>query len=400
MVTVAVVVFTIHKRRRSRNFLKDPEEPTPREEITSKRVPIHKIMSGDVDMPTEEEFETLFRFTDDLTSRLTQYQGKRNDGKEGRNVNSRALPFDFNRVKLRNVSDGNDYLNASWIISNTEDATYDEIVYSDYMPYEKIDFIVGQTPLPNTIRHHYQMLHENRVDMEICIHFGLDTKPLAPGKVYHTGNLSRRVLTSIQIAKNLIMTEMEFFDTTSSQTQYKHPITLFELTAFPRQKLDDASDINTILESICLIRKHIRRDSKNVRIMVHDSDGGICGAACVIALYDLLQCVDECLTEKNEIKQFASNVEVFREINKLRHVRAHMVDKFGTYKMIYQCLSYYGKNKTYFDRIGLKSKDTCDEKDTRPVAVNTPPTKEHMVDDLPRDDFPEGVYFTEDIYVN
>ena len=357
-------------------------------------------MTGDVEMPTEEEFEKLFRFEDDVTSRLTQYQGKRNDGKDGSNLNSRALPFDFNRVKLRNASDGNDYFNASWIISNTEDSTHDEIIYSDYIPYAKIDFIVGQKPLRSTLLHHYQMLQENKVDVEVYIHFGSNTKPFVPGKVYHTGNLSRRVLTSNQIGKNLIMTEMEFFDTTSSKTQFKHPMTLFELTGFPKQEIDDVSDVKVILESICLIRKHIKGGSTNMRIMAHDPDGGISGAACVIALYNYLQGVDEGLNENNEIKKSASDVEVFRETNKLRHVRANMVDNFGTYKIIYQCLSYYGQNKTHFDRIKPTAQGSYREKGGSAVIANAGPSSQPDVNDLPREDFPDDIYFTEEIYVN
>ena len=445
-----VAVFIIYKRRSFTNFSREQDEPITQGEIAtkSKRVPLRKIMAGDVEMPPKEEFEKLFRFQDNVTSRLTQYQGKRNDGKDGRNLNSRALPFDCNRVELKNPVDGNDYVNASWIKSNTEDSTYDEIVYSDYIPYAKIDFIVGQKPLPNTLLHHYQMLHENKVDIEIYIHYGTNRKPLIPGKVYHTGNLSRRVFTSTQIGENLIMTEMEFFDTTSSKTQFKHPMTLFELTGFPKQELDDVSDVNAILESICLIRKHIKGDSKNMTIMVHDPDGGISGAACVIALYNLLQNVDEGLNEKNEIKKSASDVEVFREINKLRHVRGNMVDNFGTYQMIHQCLSYYGKNKAHFDRIkpkapiaevdkiyrqsnriltlisnkmaknqaknftarsllkypisaiGTKAKESSHEKGGGPVIVNTGHSSQPDVNDFPRENLPDDIYFTEDIYVN
>ena len=119
----AVAAFVIHKRRNSISSSKDPEEPSPKGAIaaSTKRVPIHKIMAGDVDMPAKDEFEKLFRFKDDVTSRLTQYQGKRNDG---RNVSSRAVPFDYNRVKLRNATDGNDYFNGSWIISNTENSPF------------------------------------------------------------------------------------------------------------------------------------------------------------------------------------------------------------------------------------------------------------------------------------
>ena len=196
------------------------------------------------------------------------------------------------------------------------------------------------------------------------------------------------------------MTEMELFDTTSSKTQFKHPMTLFELTGFPKQEIDDVNDVKAILESICLIRKHIKGDSTNMRIMVHDPDGGLSGAACVIALYNLLQCVDEGLNEKNEIKKSASDVEVFLEINKLRHARANMVDSFGTYKMIYQCLSYYGQNKAHFDGIKPISQRAFQETGGGDVIVNTSIATDPVVNNLLTDDLPAGIYFTEDIYVN
>ena len=104
--------------------------------------------------------------------------------------------------------------------------------------------------------------------------------------------------------------------------------------------IHNEKEVNQLLESICLIRRHVKTDSKGMTIMVHDMDGGISGAACVIALYNLLQSVDECLNEKNEIKKSANDVEVFREVNKLRKMRANMIDTFGAYKMLYQCLGW------------------------------------------------------------
>ena len=306
----------------------------------------------------------------------------------------------ISQENVMNASDGNDYFNASWIISNTEDSAYDEIVYSDYIPYAKIEFIVGQKPFPKTLLHHYQMLHEHKVNMEISIQFGVDAKPLVPGKVYYTGKLSRRILTTTRLGKNLIMTELEFFDATSSNTQFTHPMTLFEITGFPEQQLDDVSDINAILESICLIRKCIKVDSNGMRIMAHDPNGGISGAACVIALYSLLQSVDECINEKNEIKKFATDVDVFEVVNKLRHARANMVDDFETYKMIHQCLSYYGKNKTQFDGIKPISQRAFQEIGGGDVIVDTSIATEPVVNNLLTDDLPAGIYFTEDIYVN
>ena len=196
------------------------------------------------------------------------------------------------------------------------------------------------------------------------------------------------------------MTEMEFFDTTSSTTQFKHPMTLFELTGFPKEELGDVSDVNAILESICLIRKHIKGDSTNIKIMVHDPDGGVSGAACVIVLYGLLQCVDESINENNEVKKSATDVEVFQEVNKLRHVRANMIDKYENYKMLYQCLSWYGQNKALFDQLKPKNQAASRQRPNDDVVTNTTPAINTIVNNSRRDNFEDDIYFTGHTYVN
>ena len=392
------------KRKKCGDRSKDPEVPVlPTTNPTSTtRIPIHKIMEGNVELPKKEEFEKLLRFKDTVGSKLTQFQGQRNNGEDGRNLNIRALPFDSNRVKLKNSLDNNDYVNATWLISQSEDPTYDSVDYSEYIPYVNIKFIIGQHPKTNTIRHHYQMLHENLVSMEIRIGRAVNEKPLIPGKVHHTENLSRRVLKMTQISPNLIKIDLELFDTTTSSTQYKHPITLFEVMGHPEDDLNDLKETNDLLESICLIRKHIKGVSNSMTIMVSDADGGINGAANFIALYNLLQGVDEGLTKNNAVKKFAPDLDIFREVNHLRRVRANMVDTFKNYKLLHQAVSWYGQNKAHFDQIQLKNFCISQETGEKKVIMgtNTPPASETSDNNLREEEYPDDVYFTEDIYVN
>ena len=94
----------------------------------------------------------------------------------------------------------------------------------------------------------------------------------------------------------------------------------------------------------------------SLRIMTHDSHGGISGAAVFMVLYDLLQRVDDAFTSNNQIKKSMSKddsekINVFNAVNELRKDRAKMVNSYANYKLIFMCLNHYGKNKSSFDNI-------------------------------------------------
>ena len=114
---------------------------------SSRDVPISAIASGNVCLPSEEEFGKLVTFTENIGQRYTTSQGERYNKSFGFNLNRNVLPFDHNRVKLRNPIDHCDYVNATWISRIVEDEpTYDQLIYSSYVPYDNINFIIGQDP--------------------------------------------------------------------------------------------------------------------------------------------------------------------------------------------------------------------------------------------------------------
>ena len=86
-------------------------------------------------MPDEDEFKRLFEYEDKIESKLSTYQGKRNNDRMDSNMKDSILPYDHNRIKLRNLVDGSDYINASLISSlrRSEEPSYDEILYSSYV---------------------------------------------------------------------------------------------------------------------------------------------------------------------------------------------------------------------------------------------------------------------------
>ena len=104
------------------------------------------ILKGEVKLPEVDEFEKLFKYEDRIESRLTTYQGKRHRNLNG--LNPSIVPYDNNRIKLKKLVDGNDYVNASYISPVVEDSNYDMIIYSEYVPSHQIKFMVGQDPTP------------------------------------------------------------------------------------------------------------------------------------------------------------------------------------------------------------------------------------------------------------
>ena len=78
------------------------------------------------------------------------------------------LPYNHNRVKLKEPINSMDYINASWITTSTRRETNDDIPTS-YSSCSNISFIASQGPLPSSCVHHLQMIHEQKVDIVIML---------------------------------------------------------------------------------------------------------------------------------------------------------------------------------------------------------------------------------------
>ena len=66
--------------------------------LLSPKIPISRIMDANVHLPEQEEFDSLFKYKDNITSKLTTYQGSRNNDNPGLNQNKNILPYDHNRI--------------------------------------------------------------------------------------------------------------------------------------------------------------------------------------------------------------------------------------------------------------------------------------------------------------
>ena len=333
--------------------------------IKSRRISLSDVINGRIDPPpSAKEFNDLVTFQDDdLGQRLTRYQGKRFNKLGSLNLVPTVLPFDHNRVTLRNPIDGYDYVNASLISQATsDDPSYDEVLYSSTMPFSKMKVIVGQDPLSHTLQHHWALLHENAVDLVI----NFNKNSLKNGKVYRFGDVSVRVLNERKVSAFLSVTDIKLINISTPGNQYMHDIKVYHVLGWPEETTMSDEQINGIVSALVLLRKEIKAEMDNAKIMLHDSKGGIGPSAVVVALLQLFEQIDDNLTEQNTLKKSAEKLDIFDTVNKLRMDRADMVSTFESYKLIYQCVEHYGNQRLVFQK--MKSNDTS----KTPACVSAP----------------------------
>ena len=345
-------------------------------------VPILGIFEGKFDMPTENEFERLFQYQDKLESKLSTYQGKRNNDKMGSNTKATIIPYDHNRIKLKNLIDGSDYINASLISSlrRSEEPSYDEIIYSSYVPTFQIQFIIGQEPQKNTYTRHFQMIHEQKVHVVVSLHRGAGTNKLMLGKVDSFQNMTRKTTKKIQVRDTMCVYIYELFNTSSVETQYKTQVLFFEIFNFPRNGDFDVEDARNLLCNISSIRTQIKAKHNALKMMAYDDEAGVSGASLFVALYEILQNVDGSVNEFNQLKKSAEDVSVFEVVNGLRKDRMMVINTFSAYKFLHLCLMEYGPNKKSFDAIQSKHLNTRNLQNDKKIVQKKRTTEENILD--------------------
>ena len=224
--------------------------------LLSPKISISRIMDANVDLPEQEEFDSLCKYKDNITSRLTTYQGRRNNDKPGLNQNQNILPYDHNRIQLSNPIDGSDYINASKIKKVCGDPSYDEIIYSSLV---QIDFIVGQQETSITLSRHLQMMHEQKINVAIYITGGRPAKTLRVGRVDSFDHMKRKPVMKIPMSETLVAYRYEIFDTTSSYTQYKTNVTFSEIAEVEWDEGSLSGQTRNFVSDITLIRKHLEK---------------------------------------------------------------------------------------------------------------------------------------------
>ena len=327
----------------------------------TRRISLTDVINGSIDLPKAKEFNDLVSFQDDnLGNRLTRYQGNRFNKLGSLNLVPTVLPFDHNRVKLRNPIDGYDYINATFLSQAAcEDASYDEVLYSSTLSFKKMKVIIGQDPMPHTLQHHWALVHENALDMVI----NFNKNSLKVGKVYRFGDVSVRVLNHRKVSTCLSVTEIRLINISSQGNQYMHNSNIYHVHGWPEETTVSEDQIHSIVSALAMLRNDIRVEMDTAKIMLHDKLGGIGPSAIVVALLQLFEKVDDNLTDQNKLKKSAEKLDIFDTVNKLRMDRANMVSTFESYKLIYRYVEHYGNQRLVFQKMkpdgGSKTPDVA-----------------------------------------
>ena len=297
-----------------------------KKEQTYRVIPIQSIVEGKISMPSHEEFQNLLTFDDGFSQQATSYQGERyNDMRYGFNRVPKNIPYDHNRLRLQVPIENCDYVNANKISPASDDPTYDELIYTSHQPFKSIDWVVGQNPLPRTMGHHFRLIHESRFDSVIGFMDNPSETLFESGNTYEYNGLKVEVLSRHSLRKYLLRTDIMLSSNSIAEYHDKHQTSYFEFVNWPNEQISGIEHIDELLSALCAIRTEIDTKRTKGKVFVHDSRGGVTGAAVFLIMYELMDQIDSSFTEDNRMKKGASDIDLFAIINRLRKDRAMMI---------------------------------------------------------------------------
>ena len=353
-----MIIMGVFIRRRLKENKKEKEKDVTSDKIpqNARQVPFSSIIKGNVAPPTHDEFKKLLEYDGGLGQRFTTAQGTRYNKIGQLNLIPTNLPFDHNRIKLKTPIEGCDYINANWITPPSDDtATYDQLIYTSHLPFDRIRFGVGQEPLPHTKNMYFQMIHEQKFDFVLSLTNTPKEDSYEIDELRTFEELSLHVLSRSQINEHLYRSEISLSNTNSNRAEYKHNFIYFEFVARPNEDIVGYEVIQLLVSSICIIRNEMVLKKSSIKVLATDSRGGIGTSAAFLVLYEIMQNVDEAFTQDNQLKQSANYIDVFAIVNRLRKDRDRMIEDYNTYKLLFQCLEYYGTNREFLNQSLRKS---------------------------------------------
>ena len=321
IVIVAVSYRWIRKQKNKKTAYpknKQISGPTPAKQTIKTGVPLLSILKGNASYPSIEEFQKLICYKNDLGQRFTTSQGLRYNREGGLNLVPENLPFDHNRIKLKRPINGCDYINANWITPPSDDATYDELIYTSYLPIKSIQFAIGQEHLPNTMDHYFRMIHEQKFDFVLSFTKTPRGEPLKPNDVFGLKDLNLKIMKTTTINKHLHRTEISLCNNNESGDQHKHNSIYFELDTWFNEEYPDPEAIEIVVSEICLIRSEMTLKKSSLKVLATDTRGGVSASAIFLSMYEIMQELDESINTDNEIKQSSNpDIDVFFIVNQV-----------------------------------------------------------------------------------
>lgn len=186
------------------------------------------------------------------------------------------------------------------------------------------------------------MAHENFVEVILGINSGGDTTLGQVGEAQHFGNMRVQLNKRTQIHPFMLKNEVELYNTTSKR-KHTQEVVLFEFNDWPILEVSgkfSTSEINNFLTFFCLVRTELDLTKDKITIITYDADGGISGSSVFVAMYDLLQQIDEVLPTDDDQPDTSNRqlgtLDIFKTVNDLRNQRSKMVNNYGNYRLLFK----------------------------------------------------------------
>lgn len=325
------------------------------EDLENDQLPQHAIrlstiLLGKIDMPQSKEFEGLQNVEN--SSRETSIHGRKQKGK-GINADEKIIPYDSNRLVLKNKVNKSDYINASWITKRVQEGSYDLLRLSQYTPFEEISFIVSQAPTPPTLQAYFGMINQEGVDIVVCFKKQMNKVRETVGTAYRIrGNIVKKIISDDKIRNDLYKQKVGVLIPSSSSRRI-HRYTEFQCIA--PSSLQSERSIKSFLMIFCNVRDETKKKQEFMKILTFDKQCGNGLSAVFIVLYEILEEIDKALLlieeKKFDRKDNEKLVNIHSVVSEMRNKRMNSIKDFDHYSFIFKCMNYYVSHKSEFDKI-------------------------------------------------
>ena len=368
LISIAIAITVVIKCRTNNTYIlrKGMESKSvqlnefgPKNEPSALNTTITNINKGNATFSLEKQFEEL-ELNDERRKRHypcnigLRYCSK--NPSRSLNVDPEVIPYDATRVVLKTPIKNSDYINATWMNKAAKEGDYATPTMTSYVPYSKLNVILTQDPMPQTMAHYYQMIYDNYVDVviQICSRDDFDTKEIHFETHQTILNFDIKTTSANLLTAFLVKRSVEIHN---NEQDYKQTYSLIQFIDWPKMIVQPAvnEDRKKFLSAISLIRKMIGKGKSTVNMVVQDNKGGVGGAAVYVALLQLMQAVDESIESANADGELSSDqltsLNVFQTVNMMRKNRAKLVRTFDEYTFMTHCLLEYVQDNAYFDNL-------------------------------------------------
>ena len=312
--------------------------------MKSTEIEIRKLLTNDVDVPTLDEFEYL-NDQERLRNHFTTIQGNFKEHNTRKIVNP-ILPYSHSKVTMKNSSNVDGFINASWVLQPEDEGNYDSISTFPYLPSTQVGIITMQMPDESNFEAVLQMIYGN--DVSICLNISKNRdhrSSMSSFSSHGNSNVVQKFVARSVLEQNLVTEEWDF----SMERSRTNKLVKLELNEFSLQSSDA---IDRILRTITYVRKEMTTNRQQLIMLVQDENEGVSAAAIFVALLILLEKIDDAFVTMDSHKDDKTAfIDIFKTVNELRSKRMQMVQTFEDYQFLYQSVAYYVQNKNHYDEL-------------------------------------------------